>query len=83
MQYAVYVLKSEKTGRYYVGCTKDLDLRLQQHNKGMTKSTKGFGPWQVIHVERYENLSEARQRETKIKSWKSRYHMEKALGLKS
>ena len=81
MQYTVYVLKSDRTGRYYVGCTKDLGLRLQQHNKGMTKSTKGFRPWQVIYVEKYNSLGEARQRETQIKSWKSRDHMERLLAL--
>ena len=81
MQYTVYVLKSGKTGRYYVGCTNDLDLRLQQHNQGMTKSTKGYRPWRVIYVERYESLSQARQREIQIKAWKNRAYMDRALAL--
>ena len=28
-----YVIRSEITGRYYVGSTKDTDVRLAQHNR--------------------------------------------------
>ena len=30
----VYVLRSESTGRYYTGCTEDLENRLHEHNAG-------------------------------------------------
>jgi putative endonuclease len=32
--YYVYVLLSEKDGKYYVGYTKDLNVRFEQHQKG-------------------------------------------------
>ncbi len=38
--YYTYVLFSEKDGKFYVGFTKDLKLRFEQHQKGSVKSTK-------------------------------------------
>lgn len=49
----VYVIRSLRTGRTYVGATVDEKRRLRQHNgeiKGGAKSTRGFRPWEVIRV---------------------------------
>ena len=35
----VYVLKSERTGRYYVGIAEDVAFRLTEHNSGKVDST--------------------------------------------
>ncbi|MDP2918981.1 MAG: GIY-YIG nuclease family protein, partial [Dehalococcoidia bacterium] len=32
----VYILQSEKSGRYYIGSTGDIPTRLAQHNAGAT-----------------------------------------------
>ena len=40
MTYSVYILESEKNGRYYVGCTQDLASRVGDHNLGFSSSTK-------------------------------------------
>ncbi|MBT97405.1 MAG: endonuclease [Dehalococcoidia bacterium] len=77
----VYILRSERNGRYYIGSTGNLQNRVTQHNAGMTKSTKGFRPWQLIYQEEFHSLSEARQRESKLKSWKSRTYLESQLNL--
>lgn len=77
----IYILQSELTGQYYIGSTKDVSLRLAQHNAGMTRSTKRYRPWKLVHTEVYNTLSEARQRELRIKAWKNRDYMAKALGL--
>ncbi len=58
--YIVYVLKSEKNGRFYKGLTKDLEQRVIQHNKGQNRSTKGFGPWKLVYKESFEIRIEAR-----------------------
>ncbi len=79
--YHVYVLRSERTGRYYIGSTGGLENRVEQHNAGMTKSTKGFRPWRLIHQEEFESLSDARRRESELKSWKSRSYLESRLKL--
>ncbi|MBZ5537836.1 MAG: GIY-YIG nuclease family protein [Acidobacteriia bacterium] len=43
--FSVYVLRSVTTGRFYTGYTSDLSHRIEQHNRGITKSTKHDGPW--------------------------------------
>jgi putative endonuclease len=62
---------SEKNGSYYVGSTKDTDIRLIKHNKGQVSSTKSFRPWKIIYTEEFKSLSGARKRERQIKSWKN------------
>ncbi len=79
----VYILKSESTGRYYVGSTSDINRRLSQHNDPNytgTKTTKYFkGPWLLVYSESYETRSQAMVREKQIKSWKSRKAIEELI----
>mgnify|MGYP002338706845 CR=1 FL=1 len=70
--YYVYVLQSQIDGRLYKGLTQNLNNRLEQHNKGKTKSTKAFRPWKVVYYEKFHNRSEARKREKFLKSGKGR-----------
>ncbi|MBT8297036.1 MAG: GIY-YIG nuclease family protein, partial [Maribacter sp.] len=42
MKYYVYVLRSAKFERNYVGFTKNLAKRLRQHNAGKNKSTQPY-----------------------------------------
>ena len=64
----VYVLKSLKDSRFYVGMSLDIDRRLKEHNSGKTKSTKGYRPWILIHWETYPDRITARNREKYLKS---------------
>ncbi len=66
--YYVYVLKSEKTGRWYTGSTGDLRKRVSQHNDKQTKSTRGGTPWTLIYYEACIDESDARAREKYLKS---------------
>jgi len=77
----VYVLRSQKNGRYYVGCTQDVTRRVAQHDAGMTKSTKAGRPWRLVHAECHPTLSLARRRESQIKSWKNPEYLRTALKL--
>lgn len=36
----VYILRSRKDGKNYVGYTKNLNLRFEQHQKGLVVPTK-------------------------------------------
>jgi putative endonuclease len=63
----VYVIRSKADGRFYVGMTENVVKRLSEHNKGKTKSTKGFKPWELVLVETYSTRNEARRRETYLK----------------
>ena len=50
----VYVLRSLKDGRHYVGITsRPLDERLQRHNAGRVRSTKGRRPLVLAHSENH------------------------------
>lgn len=47
--------------------TDNVKKRLLEHNSGLTPSTKPFLPFQVIYTEDYEDKTECRKRELKIK----------------
>ena len=72
----LYILRSEKTGRYYVGSTGDLEDRIRCHNSGYSKATKGGVPWLLVYSEEFASKSDAYRRELEIKSWKSRILIE-------
>ena len=66
----VYVLRSLKNGKHYIGYTNDLDRRIEDHNRGKNRSVKNNGPFEVIHKELFQNRFEAIRRELQIKSYK-------------
>ena len=74
--YFVYVLRSERTGRLYVGQTENVEDRVRRHNSGTQLSTKAHLPWQLVRVERFESRAEACRREREIKAKKSRAWIE-------
>lgn len=67
MQY-VYVLKSQKDNKNYVGYTKNLKLRFEQHNKGLVLSTKNRKPLSLIYYEACLNQQDATKREKYLKT---------------
>lgn len=66
----VYVLKSERNHRFYIGCTSNLQRRIDEHNNGKVRSTKAFVPWTIIFIEKYTSKTEAFKREKQLKSYK-------------
>ena len=64
----VYVLFSLKDGRLYKGATSNLSKRLIRHNQGDNASTAKRKPFVILHVEQFEDKSEALKRERYIKS---------------
>ncbi len=75
----VYILKSETSGRYYIGYSEDPDRRLAEHNSGKVKSTRNFRPWVKIYTEAFPDEVSAIRREREIKSMKSRKYIESLL----
>ena len=55
----VYVLKSDKDKKWYIGCTSDLDKRLEEHNKGKVLSTKSRVPFSILYFEKFIDKHEA------------------------
>ena len=71
----VYVLRSLKDGKHYVGLSKDVARRLVQHNGGQVPSTKGRRPFELKYVAEAATLSEARTKEKYLKSAAGRKHL--------
>lgn len=68
----VYILQSEKSGKYYTGHTNNIDVRLNEHNSNLSFSTKNKGPWKLVYAEEFATRSEAMKREKFLKSGKGR-----------
>ena len=73
MSYTVYILYSRKDKKLYVGCTSDIKNRINKHNNGQVEATKLRRPLELIHIETFENKTEAFNKERFLKSlWGSR-----------
>lgn len=73
----VYILKSTRNNKYYIGYTSNIEERLRLHNSGRVLATKNYRPWGLFYLERFNTEKEAINRERRIKSWKSRSMIEK------
>lgn len=69
----VYVIKSEKDNKLYIGLTGDLQRRFSEHNKGLNKSTQYRIPFSLIYYEAYKSRFDAQIRENKLKKFKNSY----------
>jgi putative endonuclease len=70
MNYYVYILRSLKDGKFYIGSTSDIKARLSFHNAGLQRSTKSRIPFELIYSEDYNSKTDALKREKQIKSYK-------------
>ena len=68
----VYILKSLKNGRLYTGHTNNIQRRFEEHNSGMSKYTKGNGPYELVYTEKYMARCDAVKRERYLKTGKGR-----------
>jgi len=64
----VYILKSIKYPKTYVGSTINFNKRFQEHNNGQSIFTKRYKPWKLVYKEKYKDLNDARAREKYFKS---------------
>ena len=67
IMYYVYIIQSEKDGRYYTGMSKDINVRLREHNSGKSKYTKSYLPWKLVYSEGPFDTTHARKREKQLK----------------
>jgi predicted GIY-YIG superfamily endonuclease len=45
--YRVYMLQNPKRS-FYIGFSENVDVRVQQHNAGMSRSIRSKGPWRIV-----------------------------------
>ena len=68
MKYYIYIIYSLHFDKYYIGQSSDVENRLNQHNRGISKSTKPYKPWVLkLKVEK-SSRKEAIILETKLKN---------------
>jgi len=76
MKYLTYILYSNKTNKYYIGYTSNIETRLEKHNLGGTTSTRSGRPCKLMYFETFDNKTDAIKRENEIKKKKSRKYIE-------
>jgi len=74
--FCCYVLRSQKTGRRYVGSCENLADRIRRHNAGESKATKHGVPWVLVHSESFATRAEAVRREQYYKTGKGRVELD-------
>jgi putative endonuclease len=68
----MYILQCSDDS-YYVGSTKNLELRFSQHQSGKgPKYTSGRLPVQLVCCEEYDRVSDAFYREKQVQGWTRR-----------
>jgi putative endonuclease len=74
MPFAVYILRSLRNEKHYVGFTsRSVSERLAEHNRGHRGAwSSGNRPFEVIYQESYDSESEAHARERFLKTGKGR-----------
>jgi putative endonuclease len=69
----VYILQNP-TGRFYIGHTVNLGIRIMNHNRSdkiAGKFTRKNGRWILVWSEEHPDWAAAMRREREIKNWKS------------
>lgn len=57
-------------GNYYVGSTKNLELRIEQHQMGLGANfTRKNLPVKLVYFEEFDRIDEAFNREKQIQGW--------------
>ena len=64
MFFYIYVLESSKDSNFYIGYTKNLRRRLEEHNKGLSFATKFRRPFKLIYFEGCTDEKDAKRQRT-------------------
>ncbi|MBI2263174.1 GIY-YIG nuclease family protein [Candidatus Berkelbacteria bacterium] len=67
----LYILKSKKDDKFYIGITNDLNDRISRHNSGKVTATRFRRPLNMVYYEKYQSYNEVIKRERYLKSLKS------------
>lgn len=73
----VYLMASRRNGTLYLGVTSDLPKRVWQHrNKVVEGFSKQHGCILLVWYEAFDDIQQARLRESQMKKWKRAWKME-------
>ena len=75
--YWVYILSSPPNGTLYIGITRDLRTRLEQHRSGRgCRFVKKHRVHLLVHVEAFASPQETIAREKQLKNWHRSWKIE-------
>jgi len=77
--YYVYVLRSKQDKKNYIGYTSDLRKRVNEHEQGLTTSTRSRRPLVLIYYEACLSKEDAKRREYYFKATGGRRFLAKRL----
>ena len=77
--YTVYVLRSQKDLKRYIGMSSNLENRLRDHEKGLVRSTRNRRHFELIYTEEFKEKRDAELREKFFKSGQGRAYL-KSIG---
>ena len=77
--YYTYVLHSRIDLNFYIGFTKDLKQRFNEHDKGLVQSTKNRRPLNLIYYEACLSQEDATKREKYFKTYHGRMFIKRRL----
>ena len=66
----VYIIQDKISGKYYTGSCLELSKRIKRHQSHTGGKTTKEGDWHLVCYKECINISEARNLEKKIKSYK-------------
>jgi putative endonuclease len=66
----VYIVTNKRNGTLYVGVTSQIARRAWEHREGVVEGfTKRYGLKRLVYVEHHDEITNAIQREKRVKSW--------------
>lgn len=75
----VYILRSLKSDRYYIGSTTNVMLRFKQHQSGNVKSTRNLRPLELAFYQSCKSINIAGLIEKKLKKFKRKDFIDKII----
>ena len=67
--YWVFVLQN-RSSKFYIGLPDDVARRIEQHNVGVSRWTRGKGPWKLVWESERMSSSETRKLDLLLKRQK-------------
>jgi putative endonuclease len=74
-----YVLLSDRDGKFYTGFTRNLKLRMKEHERGLVESTRDRRPLKLVYYEACLDEHDAIKREKYFKSGFGRRYLRNRL----
>lgn len=66
--YYLYLLRSKKNSKkIYIGCTRNIKKRLEEHREGKSYHTRKMLPVELLYAELFKSRKDAFEREKKLK----------------